>query len=628
MRITRRLKCVHEGLLAEQWRAVTGTESTQRVDDLVEEARDVIMDYQVCTLGCLFLLCLTFMLDIAQTRYLLQGLFAHCESHPITFHLCGLTDGQESADLAILNRMDHTADAGHHCGNRPGCLRGTRKSVLQAIEWWSTDKEGQQVFWLNGPAGTGKSTIAQTFAEMTFTDGTLGASFFCSQDSEDQSDLQAIFPTLAFQLAYRYPPFRKELLQVLRVTPEVRQVSLCSQMEKFIVGPLKTSNISTLIIIDSIDECRGEEPASAILSILSRYVKKIPNVKFFITGQPEPRVYSGEPGSQIHSRFRLESPVPITEVLKFYEIKPEAEDSDIKLFFQTRLTHLAKNRSDCDLTEEWPSQFDIQILCQKAAGFFVCASTIVNFIMSNTHTPAEQLRWITSLPQSTHERGSEIDLLYTHVLKQAVVDMGVDDEELCSHFRTVVGTVLLVFSPLSVRTLSDLLGVSNVTTILHSLNSLLLIPPSEVAPIHIFHKSFPTFLKDPERCTDHRFLIDPSIHHVEILLSCLNLMRARLVGNICKLDDHAVLSEVRDLPARRKECIGDALEYACCFWTNHLAMIPATSKSVKEVEKAIDQFFTMHLLFWIEVLSLVGDLDVAVYSLNDVQQWYKLVSHM
>jgi hypothetical protein len=113
-------------------------------------------------------------------------------------------------------------------------------------------------------------------------------------------------------------------------------------MEKLIVGPLKAAHIPTLIIIDALDECKDEEPASAILSILSRYVDEIPNVKFFITGRPEPRIRSG---------FRLKSLLPITEVLKLHEVKPEAVNNDIKLFFQTQLTELAKNRSDCDLGE-------------------------------------------------------------------------------------------------------------------------------------------------------------------------------------------------------------------------------------------------------------------------------------
>ena len=184
--------------------------------------------------------------------------------------------------------MHHTVDAAYHCGDREGCLKGTRKDVLQEIECWLTSKQSQHVFWLNGLAGTGKSTIAQTFAEMSFADGRLGASFFCSRDFEAQSNLRAIFPTLAFQLAYQYPPFRKQLLQVLKACPDVEQRSLCSQMEKLIVGPLQATSTPTLIIIDALDECKDEEPASAILSILSRYVDQIPNVKFFITGRPEP----------------------------------------------------------------------------------------------------------------------------------------------------------------------------------------------------------------------------------------------------------------------------------------------------------------------------------------------------
>jgi hypothetical protein len=49
---------------------------------------------------------------------------------------------------------------------------------------------------------------------------------------------------------------------------------------------------------------------------------------------------------------------------------------------------------------------------------------------------------------------------------------------------------------------------------------------------------------DPGRCKDERFFINPSVHHQEILLSCLNLMKERLKRNICNLDDYAILSEV------------------------------------------------------------------------------------
>jgi adenylylsulfate kinase-like enzyme len=105
--------------------------------------------------------------------------------------------------------MYHVADAGYLCGDRQGCMKGTRRDVLFQLEQWSKDEQDKRVFWLNGLAGTGKSTIAQTFAEMCFADGKLGASFFCSRDFDDRSNLRSIFPTLAFQLAHRYPQFRR-----------------------------------------------------------------------------------------------------------------------------------------------------------------------------------------------------------------------------------------------------------------------------------------------------------------------------------------------------------------------------------------------------------------------------------
>jgi len=120
--------------------------------------------------------------------------------------------------------------------------------------------------------------------------------------------------------------------------------------------------------------------------------------------------------------------------------------------------------------------------------------------------------------------------------------------------------------------------------------------------------------------------VEPAVHHAEILLSCLNLMRERLKKNICNLDDHAALSEVKDLSACCKVYIGDALEYACCFWTKHLLMVSGSISCIKEVEKGINQFFTTCLPYWIEVLALTGNLGSGVHAMNDVEQWCALVS--
>jgi len=311
-------------------------------------------------------------------------------------------------DRFFLNSIHHTVEADHRSGNREGCLRGTRRDVFLQLEDWLEDKQGQNVFWLNGIAGTGKSTIAQTFAEICFADGNLGASFFCSRESDDRSNIQLIFPTLAFQLAHSYPRFREGLLKLLWTNPDVGQESPCSQMEKLIVGPLKETQIQTLIIIDALDKCEDQGTRSAILSALSEHVDQIPNVKFFITGRPANVVLSG---------FRLPSLHPVTRMFRLNGVERSLVDNDIKLFLRTRLTGIAK---DYNIQKDWPSLHDIYILCWNARQLFSYASTFIKFVSSQHYHPTKRLAVITTLPQNaTLKRMSETELL--QVLEKAFI---------------------------------------------------------------------------------------------------------------------------------------------------------------------------------------------------------------
>ena len=81
------------------------------------------------------------------------------------------------------------------------------RGILDEIQSWTHDFTKSPVYWLNGLAGTGKSTIEQTIAEKLFAGGRLRASFFCSRDFKDRSDLKFILRTLMVQLARGYAEF-------------------------------------------------------------------------------------------------------------------------------------------------------------------------------------------------------------------------------------------------------------------------------------------------------------------------------------------------------------------------------------------------------------------------------------
>ena len=132
------------------------------------------------------------------------------------------------------------------------------------IESWAKNFDEPPIYWLSGLAGTGKTTISQTVAERLFADGLLGASFFCSRDFKDRSNLHFIFPTLAFQLAHKYPPNRPILVRLLQRNPDVVHEPLYCQMEQLIVELLKPADTPMIIVIDALDECTDDKPQSKI----------------------------------------------------------------------------------------------------------------------------------------------------------------------------------------------------------------------------------------------------------------------------------------------------------------------------------------------------------------------------
>src|SRR2546421_5660832 len=77
------------------------------------------------------------------------------------------------------------------------------------------DPCGKYIFWLNGMAGTGKSTIARTVASTFADDKRLGASFFFSRGAGDRGRATRFFTTLAVQLTRVLPDLKRYICDAL-----------------------------------------------------------------------------------------------------------------------------------------------------------------------------------------------------------------------------------------------------------------------------------------------------------------------------------------------------------------------------------------------------------------------------
>ena len=468
---------------------------------------------------------------------------------------------------------------------------------------------------MNGLAGTGKSTIAQTIAERTFADGHLGASFFCSRDFEDRSNLHFIFPTLAVQLARRYTEFRSIFIPLVQSDPEIIHESLYGQMNKLIVQPLMKSAVSTVIVIDALDECKDEEPASAILTVLGQFVTDIPRVKFFVTGRPEPRMREG---------FRLPLLAKATDVFVLHGVEPSRVGNDIRLFFRHKFSELRSHRRGLD---DWPTKEQLDLLCERAGGLFVYAVATVKFVDKQIGNPRKRLDLLLQSPESSAHEGktklkanATLDLLYMSILQEAFDG---DSPEYDTTIRSVLGAVILAANPLSPSTIAPLLGLDteDVFPLLSSAHSLLVLHEDIDLPVRPFHKFFPDFITDPTRCTSQRFHISPSDHHMELLVGCLELMNQRLEKNMCKLPDSIINSKVNNMKERMEQYVDQSLQYACESWYKH---IDQHTTCTPEATSALHHFLEKKFLFWLEVLSILGTLRNAVDALKMAAEWLKV----
>ena len=174
--------------------------------------------------------------------------------------------------------------------------------------------------------------------------------------------------------------------------------------------------------------------------------------------------------------------------------------------------------------------------------------------------------------------------------------------------------------------IAGILGVnpSLITRSLRHLHSVLLVPNEDSKEIRVFHKSFPDFLQDPGRCSDPNFFIDAPVHHGDIALDCLELLK-KLKLNPCDLPDFAMNRDVASLPELLEDKVGSATRYVCGYWAMHLRSSPTTDDYASRLISSATEFFEKNAISWIEVMSLENKLESVIYNIYNLFYWLGMV---
>ncbi|KAE9395068.1 hypothetical protein BT96DRAFT_826794, partial [Gymnopus androsaceus JB14] len=133
-----------------------------------------------------------------------------------------------------------------------------------------------KIYWLNGAAGMGKTTIALSVAHRLLSDSQLlMATFFCSRDSVDRKNPGLIFPTLACQLASWNKDYHDALVDILARHPYIGAALPHEQVQRLIVEPLQkiTPSLTVALVLDALDEYESIAPELKLYVSCVNYLK-------------------------------------------------------------------------------------------------------------------------------------------------------------------------------------------------------------------------------------------------------------------------------------------------------------------------------------------------------------------
>jgi len=375
------------------------------------------------------------------------------------------------------------------------------------------------IMWVYGPAGAGKSAIAQTIAEMCEEEMILLASFFFSRNDPSRSNVKPLIATIAYQISLNLPGVRDTILGVIERDPLIFAKSLTVQFKLLIVEPLQQlveagffnePTSRRLVIIDGLDECSDPKVQRNIVDVLANAHRqhRLPLI-FLFASHPEQHI------SLAFSSGLLPSVTTCIALDESY-----LPDEDIELFLTDKFQEITStHRLRAYIPPQWPLPNVLAQLVEKSSGQFIYASTVTNYVSSIRHKPHNRLDIVLGIrPAQKDLPFAELDALYMHILA------GVEDID------SVLEILSLQFlsnpnCSMDSSYTEDFLSLQpgDVELYLGDLSSLVNVGSDQA--IRVLHASLTDFLVDPTRSKE--FWINPLRRHTVFARRCLQLLQLK-----------------------------------------------------------------------------------------------------
>ncbi|CAE6479318.1 unnamed protein product, partial [Rhizoctonia solani] len=484
--------------------------------------------------------------------------------------------------------------------NRCFCTAGTRENVLSQLDSWSRDHATPNLYWMNGMAGTGKTTIAASFCGALEERKKLAASFFCTMAAPECRQVKRIIPSIAYQLARYSMPFQHALCEILGGDPDISAKNISKQFERLLKEPLVKVKAAIpdnlVVVIDALDECDDVNGVELLLDMVFKHLQETP-LKFFVTSRPKPEIYN-----------KMLPRLPDTQaVFHLHDIESSLVQTDIEIYLRSELCYIS------------PTEEQVEVLVQRSGNLFIYAATLIRYIRlgKRSANPHKRLKSALAMISKLNSVHVEIDTLYLSILESSLDEEGLDAEE-AEDAWLVLRTVLCAQEPIIITTLSALCGLDDterVSFALQSLRSVIHFSESS-GLISTLHASFPDFMFDKER--SGRFFCNITHQNQLLAQHCFEIMKTQLKFNICDLQSSFVPDHlVDDIESRIRRSISPELYYACRYWGEHLHH---TFQSAK-LQAMLAELLSNKLLFWMEVMNLNQVMPMGSEILLKAMMW-------
>ncbi|CUA72700.1 Notchless protein homolog 1 [Mus musculus] [Rhizoctonia solani] len=542
----------------------------------------------------------------------------------INNHLQRLSQNANIATWIILDKLDtdirlqKLAPSLWACYNsekaaelkRGPCTKGTRANVLANMYQWATSRDTGNLYWINGMAGTGKTTIAYSLCQELTTkeNHLLCASFFCSRSLPECRTVGRIIPSIAYQLAQCSLPFRYALSKATQENPDSHTRSPQDQFDSLIVQPFSDPKVRDafpshmVVVIDALDECEDATSTRLILDVLLSKSKGLP-IKFVVSSRPEPIIQD-----QIEKNGTL-----IDAHVVLHELDSGEVRTDIKTYLKAELAPIN------------PSDLVIDKLVERSGVLFIYAATVVRYVgRDNFQKSKTRLQSVLNISnQKGTVQTKEIDQLYHTILEAAVNDKWLEQVER-EDIKLILHTVVCAKAPLTVKGLHGLLkldDVERVDTALRPLRSVLHVMGVD-STVTTLHASFPDYLTNHTRSGNSNWYCDAAAHHFLLAQRCFECIRDTIPQfNICQLESSYLNDdEVADLYSRVNRFIPVELRYASLYWPPHLTAT-TNSSAASKLLTMLERLLKKNVLLWFEIMNLTKSISATPDELTTVNQW-------